>query len=162
MLSKYLKVSPEKCTACRGCELVCSLHGAGEFNPAKACIGVATFLDDNFYFPVTCQQCEEPVCLKVCPAGAITRNETTLAVEIDGKRCIGCKMCVMACPFGAPVFEPESGKVTKCDLCQGEPECVRFCAWGALEYVEADKAVAQKRREVARKLMDVLREVAVR
>lgn len=159
-MGKYLKVNHEKCTACHRCELVCSLKGAGEFNPAKARLSVAAFFDDNFYFPVTCQQCEEPVCQKVCPAGAIARNAATGALEIDQNRCIGCKMCIMACPFGAPVYVPENGKTTKCDLCQGEPECVKFCPWGALEYVEADRAVAAKRREVARKLMDVLREVA--
>lgn len=159
-MGKYLKVNQEKCTACHRCELVCSLRGAGEFNPAKALLTVATFLDDNFYFPVTCQQCEEPVCQKVCPAGAIARNAATGTLEIDQNRCIGCKMCLMACPFGAPVYVPDTGKVTKCDLCQGEPECVKFCPWGAIEYVEADRAAAAKRREVAHKLMDVLREVA--
>ncbi|MDI6871167.1 MAG: 4Fe-4S dicluster domain-containing protein [Bacillota bacterium] len=159
-MGKYLKVNHEKCTACRRCELVCSLKRSGEFNPAKACLSVATFLDDDFYFPVTCQHCEEPLCQKVCPAGAVVRNEVTGAVEIDQDRCIGCKMCIMACPFGAPVSVPETGKVTKCDLCQGEPECVSFCQWGALEYVEADRAAVAKRREVARRLMDVLREVA--
>jgi Fe-S-cluster-containing dehydrogenase component len=96
----------------------------------------------------------------VCPAGAISRSEATGALEIDQERCVGCKMCLMACPFGAPVVLPATGKMTKCDLCQGDPECVKFCPEGALEYAEADRAAADKRRAVARKLMDVFKEVA--
>ena len=158
-MAKVLVVNHEKCTSCRRCELVCSAKHAGEFNPAKARVSVATFLDDYFYMPMTCQQCDEPVCEEVCPAGAIGRDEVTGAVKVDHERCVGCRMCVMACPFGAMAYSSDEESVFKCELCDGEPECALFCPWGAIEYREADEAVLDKKRRVALKLKEALGEV---
>jgi carbon-monoxide dehydrogenase iron sulfur subunit len=91
-LEKLLLVEHEKCTACRICELACSARQCGVINPAKARITVAIFLEDNFFFPVTCQHCEEPLCRDVCPTGAISKNPETGAVVIEESKCIGCRM----------------------------------------------------------------------
>ncbi|NPV69318.1 MAG: 4Fe-4S dicluster domain-containing protein [Firmicutes bacterium] len=160
-MKKVLMVNHEKCTMCRRCELVCSLKHAGEFNPVKARVNVAAFPDDFFYMPVTCQQCDEPVCAEVCPAGALSHNEVTGAVELDSNRCIGCRMCVAACPFGAMSYSAADETVFKCELCDGEPECALFCPWGAIEYAGADAINLEKRRGVALKLRDALKEVRV-
>jgi len=158
-LEKVLLVEHEKCTACRICELVCSAKQAGSFSPAKARITVATFLEDNFFFPVTCQHCDEPLCQDVCPTGAIGRHPETGAVVIDDAKCIGCRMCQAACPFGAIAYSPAEGKVVKCDLCGGEPECVLFCPWDAIKYVQADEAALRKRKAVGERLKSALQEV---
>ena len=157
---KTLVISQEKCTACRRCELACSFRQTGEFNPAASRVTTAIFIDEDFYLPVTCQHCEEPLCQKACPSGAIFRNEITRAVEIKRDRCIGCRMCVMVCPFGACAYSEAEQRVVKCDLCGGEPECAVFCPWGAIEYKEADRSTLAKRKQVGRKLRDILKEVS--
>lgn len=158
-MEKLLLVNPEKCTACRRCELVCSARHTGEFNPSRSRVSAAIFLEDNFYMPLVCQHCDEPVCMEICPAGAITKNPDTGAVVIEEAKCVGCRMCMMACPFGAISYSPEERKMVKCDLCGGEPECALFCPWGAIEYIEADRAAIAKKREIAAKLKNSLKEV---
>ncbi|MGE5485500.1 MAG: 4Fe-4S dicluster domain-containing protein [Ignavibacteriales bacterium] len=158
-MKKLLVIDQEKCTLCKRCELVCSLKHEGECRPAKARVNVASFPDDFFWMPVTCQQCDEPVCKEVCPAGAISANEASGAVEINEDKCIGCRMCVMACPFGAMSYSAAGEVAVKCDLCGGEPECALFCPSGAIEYKEADEAYISRRRAVGLKLRDALKEV---
>jgi carbon-monoxide dehydrogenase iron sulfur subunit len=158
-LAKKLVINEEKCTACRRCELACSMKNAGEFNPLASRITAAVFLDENFYLPVVCQQCDTPYCLEICPAGALQRNETTGAVVLDEKRCIGCRMCIMVCPFGGVDYSVAEQKVVKCDLCGGEPECVKACVWDAIEYKEVSELGLEKRKKVARKLQQMMREV---
>lgn len=158
-MSKKLVVNEEKCTACHRCELACSIKNADEFNPLASRITAATFLDDDFYLPVVCQQCDQPYCAEICPSGAITRNEATGAMVIDEKRCIGCRMCIMACPFGGVDYSLVEHKVVKCDLCGGEPECVKACPWEALEYKEISELGIQKRKKVALKLKKMMQEV---
>lgn len=159
-MRKILTINHEKCTACRRCELACSLKHAGEFSPAKSRVTVAAFLEEDFYMPVTCLHCEEPLCREICPAGAIAKDQGTGAVTIDPSRCVGCRMCVMVCPFGAVASSFENGQVVKCDLCGGEPECAAACVWGALEYTPATSQAIEKRKAAARRIKDLLREVS--
>jgi Fe-S-cluster-containing dehydrogenase component len=56
-------------------------------------------------------------------------------VLIDETLCIGCRMCVSACPSGAMGFDPDIGLAYKCDLCEGDPECVRVCDQGAIAFL---------------------------
>ena len=70
--------------------------------------------------PMMCMQCEEPCCMEVCPVGAIFRDEKD-AVIINPDKCIGCKMCMNACPLGNIGFNTERRQVHKCDLCGGDP-----------------------------------------
>ncbi|MBE3573193.1 MAG: 4Fe-4S dicluster domain-containing protein [Moorella humiferrea] len=158
-MAKVLIVDQDKCTACRRCELACSFKHTDTFNPAAARLSVAAFLDDDYYLPVVCQHCDEPVCQAVCPAGAISRDEKTNAVIINEDRCIGCRMCIMACPFGGVDYSVAEHRVVKCDLCGGEPECVLNCPWGALEYKEPAGQALSKRQQMARKVQAALREV---
>lgn len=92
--------------------------------------------DDTFFLPATCHQCEDPPCLSACPNDAIYRDDALNRVMINHDRCVGCRMCFSACPFGAVEFDAVWGKSVKCDLCGGDPECVRACKPGALEYTE--------------------------
>ena len=161
MARKMLVVHPEKCTACRLCELACTFHQEGEFHPLKARLTVGIFPEENVYVPIVCEQCEVAACQEACPSGAIWRNAVTGALEVDVSRCVGCRMCVMACPFGTMVHVESGGKMQKCDLCQGDPQCVAVCPWGALEYAEPNEAALARRREVARRLAEVLRGVKV-
>ena len=85
--------------------------------------------------------------MSVCPAGAISRDAKTNAVLIDEDRCAGCKMCMLACPFGNIHFDNEKLVSRKCDLCDGDPKCVSHCIAGALNYEDMnDNAAALRRR----------------
>jgi len=161
-MGKMMVVDIDKCTGCGVCELICSFKHAGEFNPLKARIHVTPFLQYEIAIPVVCQQCEEPWCARICPAGAITAeiDETTGAriVEISEEKCVGCKMCMLACPFGNIVISAK-GYAEKCDLCGGEPECVKFCLPGALKFEKPELSMIAKKKGIAERLLDSYKEV---
>lgn len=151
---KIITVDPEKCTGCRLCELACSLKNTGEFNPARARIQVIGF-DEMFTLSVMCFQCEKPYCAEVCPASAIIRDEVSGIVRVLKERCTGCKICTLACPFGNVVVDSQEKVAVKCELCDGEPECVLFCPTRALEFREVDTALIRKKIALSEKLKEV-------
>ncbi len=156
---KILTVNPVKCNGCRLCEFGCSLKFTGKFNPAKARIHVVT-RDETFHLPVTCSQCNRAYCMEVCPSGAIIKEAATGIVRILSDKCTGCKVCLLACPFGNIAFSSEERIVVKCELCDGEPECVALCFTGALKYTETAIAMRQKQRDLAEKLGIIFEQVA--
>ncbi|MHC4549256.1 MAG: 4Fe-4S dicluster domain-containing protein [Planctomycetota bacterium] len=145
-MAKMILIDQQACTGCRQCELVCSVHHTGTADPARSRITMIKWESQGFYLPVVCQQCLEPACATVCPVNAIGKERATDRVLVDYDRCIGCKMCVMACPFGAMSLDPHEGRVIKCDLCDGEPTCVSFCEADALKFVEAGIAHLSRQR----------------
>ncbi len=151
---KIITVNPDKCTGCRLCELACSLKNVGEFNPSRARIQVIGF-EEVFCLPVMCYQCEKPYCAELCPAGAIVRDETTGLVRVIKEKCTGCKICTLACPFGCISFSSDEKIAVKCELCDGNPECVAFCPTRALEFREADTATIHKKRALSEKLKGI-------
>jgi carbon-monoxide dehydrogenase iron sulfur subunit len=159
-LTKVLVIDPEKCAGCRTCEAVCSFYHEKEFNPAKSRIHVLKWEEAGLDVPMVCQQCESPVCETVCPVKAVSRDSKTSAMLIDYDICIGCRMCIMACPFGGPSINPETRKTIKCDLCDGDPQCAKFCPTGTIEYKNATKATYKKRKEAANKLGELIVKLA--
>ncbi len=134
MAYKILTADPNLCSGCRVCELVCSLNKEGECNPRKSRIRVLKIEREGFDLPLICQHCGEPLCQEVCPVKAISRDGQTGAMIINEDSCIGCKSCIMACPFGIIGYDYEKGVSRKCDLCEGDPKCVQFCETDALRY----------------------------
>ncbi len=152
-MRKYvIDINPEKCTACRICELSCSFKNHGEINPSKSRIKVNIFHDDFFFYPHVCSQCEEAWCAAICPNHALIRDPKTGVVKLDETRCVGCRMCVQACPFGAMGFDMEKGISEKCELCDGDPECVKSCFYGALTFKRVDNVTADKGKRFAKQL----------
>jgi Fe-S-cluster-containing hydrogenase component 2 len=139
-------VHQERCTACRECELACSFQHEGVFVPALSRIRVNDLYDEQFYLPLTCVHCADAPCATVCPTVAIVR-EASGQVQVLAERCIGCKMCLLACPFGVMGFHPARNVAHNCDLCgDAEPQCVAFCVPNALEYAEVEtQALAQQK-----------------
>ncbi len=82
------------------------------------------------------------------------RNGKTGAIEVNADECIGCRMCRRASPFGAMGFDTNEKLADKCDLCGGEPECVKHCFYGALEFKEPEKTVFDMNRTYANKVKD--------
>jgi Fe-S-cluster-containing hydrogenase component 2 len=149
MDKKILTVDPEKCTGCRNCELVCSVMHNGVSNPSLARIQIVKWENIGVYIPMSCQHCEDAPCMAVCPKDAIYRDEALESVRINHDLCIGCKMCVSACPFGAARWDSKRGRVFKCNLCHGDPQCVRFCYTKAVDYVEAGRLSTGRMRQAA-------------
>ena len=159
-MNKMLMVDYSKCTGCRLCEVVCSIKKNGAVNPTRARITVIKWEPICVETPMLCQQCDSAPCIAVCPVKALARDEEIGRVTIDYDLCIGCKFCVAACPFGAMGVDPVARKVIKCDLCDGDPTCVKFCETKALQYVDASTVNITKMREAAGKLSELLRKSA--
>lgn len=152
-MGRRLTIYPEKCTGCRLCELGCSFNKTGVFNAVYSRVRVSAFGMEAFYMPIVCSQCEDAWCLRACPSGSIFRDSKDKVVKIDAERCVGCRMCMMACPFGTVTFHPAEGKAIKCDECSGDPQCAKLCATGALVYEEESAAPQAKRTKTAKKIL---------
>ena len=130
---RTLIITPSRCTACRTCELACSFKHLGKNGFGRSRIKAFMFGEGKNQV-VTCFQCDEAACVKVCPVEALSRNESTGAIEVDEDRCIGCGLCSIACPFGHMAHDSRNHIAIKCDLCGGEPACAAFCPSKTLEY----------------------------
>jgi Fe-S-cluster-containing hydrogenase component 2 len=148
---KSLNIDPEKCTGCLQCEMACSLVNEGLFNTAKSRIKVFNFHDEGRFVPYTCTQCDEAWCMHACPVDAIKMDKATGAKVVNEATCVGCKVCTIACPFGTVNYNSATGKVIKCDLCGGDPECAKACPTAAITYVDADWTGLDKMRQWAAK-----------
>jgi anaerobic carbon-monoxide dehydrogenase iron sulfur subunit len=133
---KCLVIIPDNCTGCKTCTLACSMIKGDSLDINKmgrSRISIHN-LQDGRNIQVTCLQCVDAACIKVCESGALFRNPDTGAVDFDKDSCIACGLCEIACPFGHLYFDAQESNVEKCDLCQGNPICARFCPHGALKY----------------------------
>ncbi len=152
---KTLIIHPEKCNNCGDCEIACINTKSSLTSPGLSCIRILKERDDeDFFFPIACKQCEDAPCLAVCPKEAIYRADDPELdlVLIDRSKCVGCGMCVSACPFGAMKLDKQKAKSYKCDLCGGDPECVKVCEPQALEYKDVEMLKTPHMVDVAGRL----------
>jgi carbon-monoxide dehydrogenase iron sulfur subunit len=143
---------PLKCTACKTCEIQCSVSHSrsGEllgalFESPPPLPRMTVAWTPGVNVPVRCAHCETAPCLLGCPVGAIRRDRGSDAVLIDGERCIGCFSCVLLCPYGAVRLSFDRKRAEKCDGCvervsEGrEPACAASCPTGALAWREVEE-----------------------
>lgn len=99
--------------------------------------------------PIRCMQCDDPPCVKACVAQALYKDEKTGAVLLERDRCFLCKACIIACPFGCISLIRTEGtfRISLCDLCSGQPECIGLCRSGAISY-EDEKNINRKKRQI--------------
>ncbi len=127
---KYLlHVIPEKCDGCLECVYACSIAKHGTPNPLKALIRVERVASG--WDVIVCRHCNPAPCIDVCEFNALRVDESTGAVVLNRELCTTCKACMSVCPFEG-VWEGCGGAVLKCDLCGGDPACVKACRKGAL------------------------------
>ncbi len=122
---------PQGCDDCiQACEKKASQNIGG---PSR--ITAVHIAPDKFNGVSVCNQCSDPACATICPVKAIDKNVTDGVVRIDDKKCIGCGLCSLACSYGAIRYSNELRKSFKCDMCDGDPECVKACPHGLLHFV---------------------------
>lgn len=119
-----------KCSGCSRCQVHCSFFHSGKVGRSGARIKVVKFEDSGIDFPVVCQQCRERYCTK-CPEHAIEIGPLGQVV-VSPTLCTACGTCETMCPIGAIELYEDIPLV--CDLCGGDPRCVRACTLDAIQY----------------------------
>ncbi|MDA8064405.1 MAG: 4Fe-4S dicluster domain-containing protein [Thermaerobacter sp.] len=154
---KRIMVDVNRCTGCRSCELACRVRhtpgGSLLALPLTQIEPVARLFVEAVGgrpVPAVCRHCVDAPCAEACLTGAMGRDPQTGLVTNEGTgfRCVGCWMCIQACPYG--VIQPVGGRAVKCDGCPGleTPACVAACAEGALIYAEVDEFSVQRRQRM--------------
>ncbi|MCD8107163.1 MAG: 4Fe-4S binding protein [Oscillospiraceae bacterium] len=140
---KRVYVNEKWCLGCHLCEYNCAFANSGLKNMAKLkgqkiYPRIRVEGDEKITFAISCRHCEDPICIKSCISGALSKTPDGM-VEIDKSRCVGCLTCVLVCPYGA-VIQDGDGAVQKCELClknsSGAPACVAGCPNNAIVYEE--------------------------
>lgn len=144
------------CNGCNACQVACKdkydLEVGQRFRKVYEVAGGGFRVKDQavipevyaFWVSVSCNHCAKPVCVDSCPAGALHKRPEDGIVYVDQDRCIGCMRCSKSCPYDSPQFNPQTGKVRKCDFCQDylaqgkPPACVSACPMRALDYGPLD------------------------
>lgn len=141
---KRVYVNEEWCLGCHLCEYNCAFANSGLSDMALALKGKPIYprihiegQADKISYAVSCRHCEDPICVKSCIAGALTKADGV--ISIDQSKCVGCFTCVLVCPYGA--LSPNAdGVMQKCELClknaSREPACVQGCPNRAIVYEE--------------------------
>lgn len=157
-MKRMIVVKVDQCVGCKNCEIACAvehsetkdLASAIRENPApvsRICVEQGS----GFSVPMQCRQCEDASCVFICPTHALFRKERGTPVLLDAKKCVGCKWCILACPFGAIELDESKKVVVKCDQCNdlvengGFPACVSSCPTRALEFIDQNDVSAGKR-----------------
>ena len=128
----YVGRNMTQCTGCKHCEIACSKFHEGVIWPAASRVRVHEY-PPSLEFPVLCYQCGDVPCVRECPADALSVNEELGTVVIDKEMCLrisdgtDCTVCIDECPGSTIHLHPVENVPMFCDLCDGDPECVKVC-----------------------------------
>ena len=145
-------IDSAKCTGCKTCQLACkdykdlgsdvNFRRVYEYTGGSWQAAGETWTNSvfSYYLSIACNHCENPVCTRVCPSGAMHQRAVDGLVAVNEDLCIGCKSCRMACPYNAPQYDPRKGQMTKCNGCYERlaeglnPVCVDACPLRVLDF----------------------------
>ena len=193
-MTRYgIAINLDRCTGCNTCAVACKMQNNVPMGMmwvrvvnegCDAEVGAQGTYPNltRVTIPIACQHCENPACLKVCPTGATYKDEMG-RVEVDYDKCIGCRMCMAACPYNARVFNWEEpvrnpdfkygdkdvpvrpkGVVEKCTMCKErtdrgeEPMCVQNCPYEARTFGDLDDPESEISKLIREKKAGVLLE----
>ena len=138
-----------KCVGCRDCRIACNETNKLPKGVTRLLLelqddkieGKRGYAADRRYVRVSCQQCSDAPCVTVCPTGAAHRDPKTGIVTMYADKCVGCKYCIVACPYNARFINEETKVADNCDFClhtrreKGQqPSCVEACKYDALVF----------------------------
>ena len=159
-MTRYgMLINTKKCVGCSACRIACQMKN--HLDPEESFIKyheIETGEYPNVYneiVPTQCMHCEDAPCAAVCPTHATYITDSGV-VLVDEEKCIGCKYCMMACPYGVRDWNKASKTVEKCTLCghltaNGElPACVKSCSAGARFYGDLDDPNSDVSKELAK------------
>lgn len=165
MSKYYIRTNQDRCISCKACEVHCK---AKNRVPQGAKLGILVSSGPvkkgdnprilNLFMP--CFHCEEPWCVSACPTGAMARRDEDGIVYVNAELCVGCKACIVACPWKIPQWDETSGRAIKCDFCrdrldQGlKPACVTACTARALEFVSPNPESEKTRTAIGLKMIE--------
>jgi len=151
-----------KCIGCKACVLACkevnNLPKDAPSNVLSSKSWTAIEKKKGINIKRQCMHCNEPACVSACPVGALVKTETG-AVTYDAKKCMGCRYCLISCPFGIPAYEWDKPlpKVTKCILCYDnalkkgkQPACTSVCPTGATLFGDRDELIQEAKDRIAK------------
>lgn len=163
-MSKAILYDATMCIGCKSCERACAEQNRLPYSDAISAeekqsahkFTVVLTRGDKFMRRL-CMNCQDPTCASVCPVGAL-RKTPAGPVVYDESRCIGCRYCMMACPFSVPKYEWESllPRVRKCNMCAdrvaagNQTACAEACPTGATKFGERDGLIAEARDRLAK------------
>ena len=164
-MSKAILYDATLCIGCKLCEQACAERNKLPYNDVLAAQQKLSFekltavlTSDDKFMRRLCMNCGDPACASVCPVGAFTKTAAG-PVVYDESKCMGCRYCMLACPFQVPAYEWNKRLpiVKKCDMCSDRvaagqvTACTEICPTGATKFGERDALVAEARQRIREK-----------
>lgn len=145
MKQRSFLFDPNLCLGCHACQMACAVNRGLAQGIFWRKVTLVEFVSNEkimkYFLSSSCNQCENPECIRLCTQKACRKRHDGIVI-LDPDRCTNCGICLHSCPFEAPVRDPISGKISKCDFCYtrldsgDNPYCIDACPVGALQLIE--------------------------
>ena len=159
----------QRCVGCRACEVACQIWNGS--NQTVKWRGVTSIIRGTYpeiisvNVSLACMHCGDALCVKACPRQALTKKDETGIVVVNQQKCMGCMLCLWACPFGAPQLGID-GKMEKCNFCDDRPlgmkrACEEICPTQAIVSGPIDELAKIAKKSIAEGLLDSVSEEVI-